>query len=144
MPVKEYKLYKVLRNNYYAYCRKGGKTELWCSVLNQIFCYYRSDDKNFMPDYDPKVIVMIDGKSGNANGLSDRLRGILSVFSLCIRLNVCFKIHWIFPFSLTDYLIPNRYDWTIEASEIHRSTPYSSPFIRFVMGGEYCSNRFWI
>lgn len=78
MLFKENRLYKILRNNYYAYMR-GGKTKRWRFVLNRVLGYY-GNDANFMPDNWPEVIVMIDGKSGNVNGLSDRSEAFFLFF----------------------------------------------------------------
>lgn len=65
---------------------------------------------------DRYCIYMVDGTGYNP-GLCDKLRGILSIYSLC-KNNIKFKINWIFPFELTNYLIPNKYDWTIDSNHI--------------------------
>lgn len=65
---------------------------------------------------DRYCIYMVDGTEYNP-GLCDKLRGILSIYSLC-KSNLKFKINWTFPFDLTAYLIPNRYDWTINSQLI--------------------------
>lgn len=62
-------------------------------------------------------IYTVDGTDYNP-GLCDRLRGILSIFYLCTKTNIPFKINWIYPFELTDYLIPNEYNWGIKPTDI--------------------------
>lgn len=67
------------------------------------------------------VIVLVDGRRlpfgflrGKARyGLTDQLRNILSVYSFCKKRDLDFKVNWTFPFPLSDYLIPNLYDWSI-------------------------------
>lgn len=89
--------------------------------------------QNFAAYYEPKLleryngaachsgdktcICMVDGTDFNP-GLCDKLRGILSIFYLCRKYKVNFKISWVFPFDLTDYLLPNEYDWTIDSKDI--------------------------
>lgn len=68
----------------------------------------------------PGVVVMLDGAIHHG-GLTDRIRGILTVYRECRRLNIPFYIYWDNPFNLTDYLIPAAFDWRISKEEISRS-----------------------
>lgn len=67
-----------------------------------------------------KVICIFEGAS-IAGGLADRLRGIVSVYSVCKELNVDFKLFFVEPFNLENYLVPNEYDWRIDRSDINYS-----------------------
>ena len=51
-------------------------------------------------------------------GLADKLRGILSIYSLCKEKHIDFKINWTYPFELTEYLLPNKINWIIEQEKI--------------------------
>lgn len=62
-------------------------------------------------------ILMIDGMVHHG-GLSDRFRGIISLYDFCKFNNVKFKINFIYPFNLTDYLLPNKYNWYINPTLI--------------------------
>lgn len=64
-----------------------------------------------------EVIFMVDGKMHHG-GLADRLRGIVSVYSICKKMGIPFKLHFVSPFSLEEFLVPNKVDWHIEDSEI--------------------------
>lgn len=64
-----------------------------------------------------KCIYMVDGTDFNP-GLCDKLRGALSLFKMCQENGVNFKINWVYPFDLTDYLLPNEYNWSIPNSEV--------------------------
>lgn len=52
------------------------------------------------------VVFIIDGKTIHG-GLSDRLRGLLSVYHYCLKRNKKLIINWTYPFNLSDYLIVN-------------------------------------
>jgi hypothetical protein len=78
--------------------------------------YY--DSNILLPDnYQKTVIYMADGRVF-IGGLSDRLRAIVSVYKLCKELDISFKINFTVPFNLSNYLLPNIYDWTILPNEI--------------------------
>ena len=63
------------------------------------------------------VIFMADGKVP-CWGLCDRLKGILSTYKYCSENNIDFKINFINPFCLDEFLIPNLIDWKISKDEI--------------------------
>lgn len=67
------------------------------------------------------VIVMIDGRSIHG-GLTDRLRGITTVYEYCKQKHIAFKLNYIYPFALQDYLKPYTYDWRIAENEISYNT----------------------
>lgn len=88
--------------------------------------YYSIADTTYIHDTSVSVIFMIDGRTIHG-GLTDRLCGICSVFSYCQKHNIAFKINAVFPFQLQDYLIPNKYDWTIKQEEISYDVRVSTP-----------------
>ena len=61
-------------------------------------------------------------------GLCDRINGIVSMFKFCKRNGVPFKINFIKPFRLQDYLVPNEYNWVIESEKVD----YLHSHLRFV------------
>lgn len=69
----------------------------------------------------PYVIQMFDGIIDHG-GLVDRLRGIISTYNYCKELDLDFRIYFIFPFDLHDFLIPNIYNWRISKEEISYSS----------------------
>ncbi|MDE6237930.1 MAG: hypothetical protein K2M45_08695 [Muribaculaceae bacterium] len=73
-------------------------------------------------DYPEGVIVILDG-SFTHGGLTDRLRGILSVYEECKRRHLPFFISWTRPFPLERYLLPanpERLDWRIGSKNVAR------------------------
>lgn len=72
-----------------------------------------------------EVIFMANGYCNHA-GLSDRLKGMTSVYSWCKKHNISFRIFHQHPFALEDYLIPSTYDWRIAKSDICYNLKYVS------------------
>ena len=64
-----------------------------------------------------RIIYMADGRQ-RACGLADRLRGIVSLYKISKELNVDFKINMTSPVDLSNYLVPNKYNWIIDENEI--------------------------
>jgi len=46
-----------------------------------------------------------------SGGMTDRFKSIISLYSYAKKINVPFRIQYTYPFNLTDYLVPNRYNW---------------------------------
>lgn len=63
------------------------------------------------------IIVMVDGRYLQG-GLTDRLKGITSIYSYCKKHNISFKLNFINPFILENYLVPNKFDWRITPESI--------------------------
>jgi hypothetical protein len=78
--------------------------------------YYVSADT--LPRSYPKTVVCMEDGRIPHGGLSDRLRGIVSMYKLCREGGIVFKLHWTSPFNLSDYLAPNIYNWMIAPDEI--------------------------
>lgn len=60
---------------------------------------------------------MVDGKMQHG-GLSDRLRGIVSVYAVCKSMPLVFKVCFNSPFKLSDFLMPNKVDWRMDESQL--------------------------
>lgn len=63
------------------------------------------------------VVCMADGRMHHG-GLCDRLRGFVSVYSVCKAMGIDFRIYFRHPFRLEDYLLPNAVDWTVDDAEM--------------------------
>lgn len=75
---------------------------------------------------DEKVVICLFEGLVRSGGLADRFRGILSTFYVCKKLNLKFKLYYIYPFSLNNYVVPNLYDWTINEKDIKHDIPSDS------------------
>jgi hypothetical protein len=94
-----------------------------------ILKFYNIDTHNkSVPISSKKCIMMIDGRFPHG-GLTDRLRGCLSVYSYCKQHKIPFYIHFIYPFNLKDCLVPNVYDWAIASTDIDYEYPQSTPVV---------------
>ena len=84
-----------------------------------------------------KSVFMVDGRRPHG-GMFDRLKGIISIYALSKIQGVSFKIHFVYPFELSKYLIPNVYDWRVCAQDVCYDYPSSRPVIAY---GEYQNPR---
>ena len=74
------------------------------------------------------VVFMALNETTFSGGLSDRLRGIVSVYAECKRQGRPFRIVFE-PLHLEDYLAPNKYDWRIGEDEIDWDLAKSYPCV---------------
>ncbi len=63
------------------------------------------------------VIYMVQRETTFSGGLSDRFRGIISIYAECKRQNLPFRIVFE-PLHIQDYIQPNQYDWQIRNEDI--------------------------
>lgn len=57
-----------------------------------------------------KITFVKDGQN-NTSGLVDSLRGMISIYHFCKTHNIKYEIKFTYPYSLSSYLRPNKYDW---------------------------------
>lgn len=78
----------------------------------------RADKKNVAE----KMVVFVVTPDTTFNmGLADRLRGITSVYKVCKKQGVLFRLYFKVP-NLIDYLEPNQYDWRIDDAGMNYNT----------------------
>lgn len=65
------------------------------------------------------AVLLVDGKYSHG-GFCDRLKGIVSLFHYAQVNNIPFRIDYTYPFKLSDFLLPNQYDWLSKEGEISR------------------------
>lgn len=85
-------------------------------------------------------VFCADGKFLHG-GMFDRLKGIISIYALAKAQGKEFKIYFVHPFILENYLLPHSYNWSLKAHH-EESTPkslvYSYPFSRPIFGYGEC------
>lgn len=92
--------------------------------------YYSQMDLSYTGNIKSKTLIyMADGKMRHG-GISDRLRGIASVYKLCKKYGFNFKIYFVHPFCLDDFLVPNEYDWRVQSDELIYDRVISKPIVR--------------
>lgn len=82
----------------------------------------------------PIGIAMIDGRKWHG-GMCDRFKGIISLYNYCLTKNIPFKIYYNYPFNLSEYLLPNEYNWEIDETELPKSIWNVRPFIAIAETG---------
>lgn len=88
--------------------------------------YQKTADIDSLLSGNTTLIWMGDGKIRHG-GLSDRLRGIVSTYAYAKKRDMNFRIYFVSPFPLLDYLVPNLYDWRISEHELNYEKGYSKP-----------------
>lgn len=78
---------------------------------------------------EPKIVICPYEGFLEGGGLADRLRGILSTFYICKKLNVPFRLVFSSPFSLKNYLMPNKYNWLDEHNMLRYDIPKENVLI---------------
>lgn len=71
------------------------------------------------------------------SGLFDKLKGIVSIYALSKIHNTCFQIHFVSPFLLSRYIVPNVCKWNI--SDIH----FNYPSTKFVIANSIYKSPLW-
>lgn len=74
------------------------------------------------------IVYMADGCIIHG-GLSDRLRGMVSLYAYCREQGIRFYIHHTSPFELVDYLEPNEYDWLLNKKNLSFDRSISKPLV---------------
>lgn len=103
-----------------------------CSYLKDVLVreplfrlkYYRLMTKKVTPS----IIFMADGRMSHG-GMFDRFKGIVTAYALAKQKGIPFRIHWIYPFDLSEYLIPNKVNWIIADGDVVFSLFKSHPLI---------------
>lgn len=78
--------------------------------------------------YEPYVISMFCGNV-SSGGLADRLRGAISTYMACQATGRNFRLLFTHPFTLSDYLVPNEFDWRVAPEEVTFSPSQSAILI---------------
>lgn len=79
--------------------------------------YCSHTQSTLVPKEKQLVIFMVDGRAYHG-GLSDRLKGIVATYQWCLKHGYDFRICWNYPYKLDDYLLPNKYNWMIDKSDL--------------------------
>lgn len=106
---------KEIQNVFQNLFKQRGK---WRRKAAELAPYYSADAPR-LPENSgtKKVICLFDGRTDHY-GMTDRLRGIVSAYDVAKQMGYDFRIWFVNPFRLEDYLLPNKVDWRIDESEI--------------------------
>lgn len=81
------------------------------------------------------MVFKADGRFPHG-GMFDRLKGAISVYAASQCIGREFKISFIHPFDLRDYLEPNEYDWKIDECNLVKGWPAARPIFMY---GEFAN-----
>lgn len=104
---------KEIQNVFQNLFKQRGK---WRRKAMEIMPYYTKDSPR-ANNTEKWIVCTFDGHTQHG-GLTDRFRGMVSVWYLCKKYGYIFKIYFEDPFKLTDYVIPNTIDWRIDTDEV--------------------------
>lgn len=106
----------------------SGKGGAFHAEEQRLLNTYYTADHSPIKNLKTGIVMMIDGRTMHG-GLSDRLRGICSIYYWCKLHRVPFYIHYNYPFSLADYLPIGKYNWSIANDELSYNSQQSSPVL---------------
>lgn len=73
-------------------------------------------------------VYVADGRTAHG-GLSDRLKGLISIYEYCKDRNIPLRINFYSPFNLDLFLVPNKYDWRLKGGEFVRNNSVGFRFL---------------
>lgn len=67
----------------------------------------------------PKRPIVVFNVDGNfySGGMADRFKGAVTAYAFCKQRGLDFRIRYVHPFELSDYLVPAEYDWRLRDGE---------------------------
>ena len=113
---------KEIQNVFQNLFKQRGK---WRRKAAELAPYY-TEDAPRAKNTRKQIICMIDGRMHHG-GLADRLRGIVSSYYVCKAMGYDFKIHFVHPFRLDDFLLPGEVDWQIADDDICYNSKDAKP-----------------
>lgn len=120
------KTYGLIANYVHILANKGGDFHKEEDRLLQT--YYSAQVSAHKQLLKNGIVMMVDGRTMHG-GLSDRLRGICSVYYWCKQHNVPFYIHFDYPFALANYLSPNAVNWGIADEDLCYHKEQAQPIL---------------
>ena len=112
---------KEIQNVFQNLFKQRGK---WRRKAAELAHYYSTDAPRAKNER-KQVICLFDGRIDHC-GMTDRLRGIVSTYYVSKKLGYDFRIWFVNPFRLEDYLEPNTVDWHISDDAISYNSNDSS------------------
>lgn len=87
---------------------------------------YYSENLKTIELKDTEIVFMVDGRFIHG-GLTDRLRGITSIYHYCKEKGIQFYLNYTYPFQLSLFLEPNKYNWLINIDHITYNSRQALP-----------------
>ena len=102
--------------------------QLFSENFNREYVLIRSkyEVKFVKMDVPPMAIFCLDNRTSLC-GFADRLKGMVSCYAYAKAIGIPFRIEHIVPFDLSDYFVPNKYEWRVKSSEKSYNLLYANP-----------------
>ena len=81
----------------------------------------------FVKEEVPAIAIFCLDNRSYSYGFADRLRGIVSCYAFAKAIGIPFRIEHINPFDLSEFLVPNEYDWKLKEGEKSTNLLYANP-----------------
>lgn len=97
--------------------------------------FFKKEEWDYFQSYSEKpahnplgscLIAMFDGRQIHC-GLTDRFKGIATTYEFSKDFGLPFYLYYKSPFDITDYLIPNEYDWRVKDEDVLYNKQTSVP-----------------
>lgn len=98
------------------------------SSENELKNKYYSESESSIKLFNTEIVFMVDGRFIHG-GLTDRLRGITSIYHFCKEKKIKYYIYFNYPFNLIQFLEPNKYNWVIEKEHLTYNSIQAIPII---------------
>lgn len=89
---------------------------------------YYSDNLKTIELKNTEIVFMVDGRFIHG-GLTDRLRGITSLYHYCKQKGISYYLNYTYPFELSQFLEPNKYNWLIDINHITYNSKQAVPVV---------------
>lgn len=86
--------------------------------LKERILLYKYYDFSFKNKKSNPLFISIFDNRRNSFGLTDRFKGIVSLYAYSKIKNIEYKCHFTYPFELSKFFIPNKYDWSLNENEL--------------------------
>ena len=80
-----------------------------------LFTYY---DVSLKRKTSKQLLVSIFDDRRNSFGLTDRFKGIVSLYAYSKIKNIDYRCYFTYPFELSKFLVPNKYNWSLKDNEL--------------------------
>ncbi|OKY84733.1 MAG: hypothetical protein BHV69_07640 [Bacteroidales bacterium 52_46] len=98
--------------------------------------YYKiGGELNIRRDAKKECVAVFDGRV-NVGGLCDRLWGAVSTYLYCKDNGILFKLFFVVPFDLSEYLLPADINWRIEKKDLCYDPRIAAPLVIKCLGFE--------
>lgn len=95
-----------------------------------IYKYYRPFSLKHKAVPLQRNVLMVDDKVQHG-GMFDCLKGIITVYAISKAQHKDFKVYFVSPFHLEDYLCPNEYDWRLSGDSVEYRFPLARPVFAY-------------